>query len=110
MSSDPNVVLVVLDTARADEVLSTTPTVMPTVLELGSTGTTYQNAYAAAPWTLPSHGSIFTGTYPSKHGAHGNNTYLGDENRTLPEAFSESRYETLAVSNRSEERRVGKEC
>jgi arylsulfatase A-like enzyme len=91
--------MVVLDTARVDEVFSTTPTVMPTVSKLGSTGTTYQNAYAAAPWTLPSHGSIFTGTYPSKHGAHGNNTYLGDENRTLPEAFFESGYETLAVSN-----------
>jgi len=99
MTETPNVVVVVLDTARASDVLSTSPTVMPTLAEIGDAGTTYQNAVATAPWTLPSHGSLFTGTYPSKHGAHGDNMYLSDENRTLPEAFSDAGYETLAVSN-----------
>jgi arylsulfatase A-like enzyme len=99
MSVRPNAVLVVLDTARADDVLATTPTVMPNVSEIGDGGTTYENAYAAAPWTLPSHGSLFTGTYPSKHGANGNNMYLSDENRTLAEAFSSAGYDTLGVSN-----------
>jgi len=98
-SSNPNVVLVVLDTARAQDVLSTTPTVMPTVSELGAAGTTYRNAFATAPWTLPSHASLFTGAYPSKHGAHGDNTYLAEEYRTLAESFSDAGYETLGVSN-----------
>lgn len=99
MSSPPNVVMIVLDTARADDVLLASDPVMPTVSTLGSTGTTYPNAYATAPWTLPSHGSIFTGAYPSKHGAHGDNMYLSEENRTLAEAFSDAGYETLGVSN-----------
>jgi len=99
MPSRPNVVLVVLDTARADDVLSTAPPVMPTVSALGRAGTAYPNAFAAAPWTLPSHGSLFTGTYPSEHGAHGDNTYLSGANRTLAEAFSAAGYETLGVSN-----------
>ena len=99
MNSKPNVAIVVLDTARASDVLSSMPTVMPTLSEIGAAGTTYQNAFTTAPWTLPSHGSLFTGSYPSKHGAHGNNMYLSEGNHTLAEAFSEAGYETLAVSN-----------
>ena len=30
----------------------------------------YENAVSTAPWTLPSHASIFTGLYPIFHGAH----------------------------------------
>ncbi len=99
MSSNPNIAIVVLDTARAQDALFTTPTVMPTLRELGEDGTTYENAYASAPWTLPSHASLFTGTYPSKNGAHGDNTHLPSHNRTLAEAFASSGYETIAVSN-----------
>jgi len=99
MPATPNVVMIVLDTARADDVLSASPPVMPTVSEIGAAGTTYRNAFSTAPWTLPSHGSVFTGTYPSKHGAHGENLYLSETNRTLAEAFADAGYETLGVSN-----------
>ncbi len=99
MSSKPNVAIVVLDTARAHDALHSTPTVMPTLTDLGADGTTFDNAFASAPWTLPSHGSLFTGTYPSKHGAHGNNTHLPSKNKTLAEAFADAGYETIAVSN-----------
>ena len=99
MSRKSNVVVVVLDTARATDALSTSPTVMPTLSALGEKGTAYRNAFASAPWTLPSHASLFTGTYPSKHGAHGDHTYLDERHRTLPEAFAAGGYETLAVSN-----------
>ncbi|ELY54034.1 sulfatase [Natronolimnohabitans innermongolicus] len=91
-----NVVLVVLDTARAT---SCGPETTPTLHRLASEGTAFENAYAAAPWTLPSHASLFTGTYPSEHGAHGGYTYLDEELRTLPESFADSGYETIGVSN-----------
>jgi arylsulfatase A-like enzyme len=91
-----NVVLVVLDTARAESV---TPETMPTLSSLAETGTTFENAYSTAPWTLPSHASMFTGLYSSEHGAHGGHTYLDEELRTLPEAFSAAGYETVGVSN-----------
>jgi arylsulfatase A-like enzyme len=91
-----NVVLVVFDTARAKSVDSETT---PTLTTLASEGTSFENAFAAAPWTLPSHASFFTGLYPSEHGAHGGHTFLDEELRTLSEAFADAGYETVGVSN-----------
>jgi arylsulfatase A-like enzyme len=108
-----NVVLVVLDTARAKSVgvgpladdrfgssdgpLGSHPT--PTLTGLGAEGAAFRNAFATAPWTLPSHASVFTGTYPSEHGTHGGHTYLDDGLRTLPEAFADAGFRTVGVSN-----------
>lgn len=50
-----NVVLVVLDTARAT---STGPKTTPNLNRLAADGTHFDNAFATAPWTLPSHASI----------------------------------------------------
>ncbi|MDF9744720.1 sulfatase [Natrinema salsiterrestre] len=125
-----NVVLVVLDTARAKSVgMQSLPTdrpasgparagtgaapggrtasndgsadthPMPTLSRLAEDGTAFENAFATAPWTLPSHASFFTGTYPSEHGTHGGHTYLDDELRTLPEAFGDAGFQTVGVSN-----------
>ncbi len=91
-----NVVLVILDTARDKSVSRET---MPTLSSLAESGTAFTNAFGAAPWTLPSHASLFTGTYPTEHGAHGGHTYLDDSFRTLPEAFGAAGYETVGVSN-----------
>ncbi|SEW15011.1 Arylsulfatase A [Natrinema salifodinae] len=71
----------------------------PTLTRLADEGTAFDNAFATAPWTLPSHASFFTGTYPSEHGTHGNHTYLDDDLRTLPEAFADAGYQTIGVSN-----------
>ncbi|RZV11428.1 arylsulfatase A-like enzyme [Natrinema hispanicum] len=91
-----NVVFVVLDTARAKSVDAK---LMPTLTDLAEAGTAFENAFATAPWTLPSHASIFTGTYPSEHGTHGGHTYLDGDLRTLPEAFADAGFETVGVSN-----------
>ncbi|WP_049912474.1 sulfatase-like hydrolase/transferase [Natrialba hulunbeirensis] len=118
-STARNVVFVVLDTARAtsvgewptanarSQVLAedepaethgpTQPT--PTLCRLAETGTVFENAFATAPWTLPSHGSMFTGLYASEHGTHGGHTFLDPALRTLPEAFSDAGYETVGISN-----------
>ncbi|WP_254766810.1 sulfatase [Salinilacihabitans rarus] len=92
----PNVALVVLDTARARSVDERT---MPTLSALAEEGTAFDRAFSTAPWTLPSHASLFTGTYTSEHGAHGGHTYLDDSLRTVSEAFSAAGYETVGVSN-----------
>ncbi len=91
-----NVVLVVLDTARAKSV---GPETTPTLTSLATAGTTFENAFATAPWTLPSHASMFTGLYPSDHGTHGDSFSLNPELRTLPEAFAANGYQTLGISN-----------
>lgn len=101
MVDEPNVVLVVMDTARADLVDARFDgeEVTPNLSELAASGTRFTRAYSTAPWTLPSHASLFTGTYPSRHGAHADSERLGDDLRTLPAVFSEAGYDSIAVSN-----------
>ncbi len=117
-----NVVLVILDTARSKSVSAfstpsgadvgrTQPTEpqsshepdephpTPALSRLAREGTAFENAFATAPWTLPSHASLFTGLYPSEHGTHGDHTYLDPELRTLAEAFADADYQTIGVSN-----------
>ncbi|QLH76844.1 sulfatase [Halosimplex rubrum] len=94
-----NVVVVVMDTARYQDVFPEDETVAPTLESLAAEGASFDRAIASAPWTLPSHASLFTGTYPSKHGAHAGHKHLGDDLATLAEAFAGADYETVAVSN-----------
>jgi arylsulfatase A-like enzyme len=66
------ILLVVLDCARADR-LSTYGYPKPTSPNLDTfarEALVFKNCYAASSWTLPSHASLFTGLYPSEHGAH----------------------------------------
>ncbi|GAA0471498.1 sulfatase [Halococcus dombrowskii] len=97
--SRPNVVLVVMDTARACETVHERYDFLPELDRLAQTGTEYTETIASAPWTLPSHASLFTGTYPSKHGAHAGHKHLDKGLPTLAEAFQDGGYETVAVSN-----------
>jgi arylsulfatase A-like enzyme len=72
MPSDlPNIVLVVLDTARLDRFGCygyARPTT-PTVDSLARGGLRVETMVSNAPWTQPAHASLFTGLYPSQHGA-----------------------------------------
>lgn len=95
----PNVLLIVADTARVDDAYASNPTIMPTLQSLSSEGTRFTSAFASAPWTLPSHAGLFTGTYSSKHGAHGDHPRLESDFRTIAEAFAANGYETHAASN-----------
>ncbi|HEX9798686.1 MAG TPA: sulfatase [Thermoanaerobaculia bacterium] len=66
----PNVVLIVLDTARADRVLADASRFTSPYLDrLARDAVVYAGAHAVAPWTLPSHMSMFTGLLPGQHGA-----------------------------------------
>ena len=95
----PNVVLVVMDTARAVDTVPADADVTPALASLADSGTEFTRAYTSAPWTLPSHASLFTGLYTAAHGAHGGHTYLDPDHETLPEAFGSAGYETVGVSN-----------
>ena len=66
----PNVVLVVLDTVRDDHTAGGGGRrgLTPTLDGLAAEGTVFANAFANAPWTPPSHASMFTGMLPSEHG------------------------------------------
>jgi len=95
----PNVVLVVMDTARARETVPAASRITPTLASLAASGTEFTRAYTSSPWTLPSHVSLFTGLYTAAHGAHGGHTYFDADHETLPKAFQSAGYETVGVSN-----------
>ncbi len=65
-----NVLLIVLDTVRADGVSepASPRMVTPALASLASRGVRFRNARATAPWTLASHASLLTGRLPSEVG------------------------------------------
>jgi arylsulfatase A-like enzyme len=66
----PNVLLIVLDTLRADR-LSTYGYARPTTPfldEYAQRGVLFERAFANSSWTMPSHTSLFTGRFPFQHG------------------------------------------
>ena len=99
----PDVVLVVLDTVRAQDV-STYGYARPTapVLDaLAREGALFADATSPATWSLPSHASLFTGRYPSSHGAHGEHRFLDARFPTIAEALSQNGYETFCITANS---------
>lgn len=68
----PNVVLVVLDTARADafEPWGARPGSSPAIAQLARAGAAQPAALAPVGWTLPSHAALFTGLLPRDLGLH----------------------------------------
>jgi arylsulfatase A-like enzyme len=67
----PNVLLVTLDTTRADHLgaYGHQRDTSPHFDALAGEGTLYTRAYSTSSWTLPSHASLFTGKFPTSHGA-----------------------------------------
>ncbi len=97
----PNVVLIVMDTQRADRLGCyghTRPTT-PKIDAFAADAHLFENATSTAGWTLPSHASMFTGLFPSEHGTHRNHRWLDDGYVTMAEILDEADYQTVAFSN-----------
>ena len=64
----PNIVLIVMDTARAANFscYGYPETTTPNIDKIAKEGTLYNYAISPSTWTLPSHASLFTGLYPSE--------------------------------------------
>ncbi|MAE70737.1 MAG: hypothetical protein CME06_09740 [Gemmatimonadetes bacterium] len=91
----PSIVLISIDTLRADHLSCygyDRPT--PSIDSLAALGVLYENAHASAPWTLPSHVSLFTGLYPSSHGVVDTDRSLPPAIAQLPEALKRHGYRT----------------
>lgn len=87
-----------MDTARERDVFTDSDSVMPELENLASAGISYTSAFANAPWTLPSHGTLFTGQPPSVHGAHAKNKSFAVD-RTLAGELRKAGYQTVGISN-----------
>ncbi len=99
----PNIVLIGIDTLRADAVSSygsarpTTPHLDRLALE----GVRFADVVTVAPWTAPSFASIFTGLMPSRHGVVDRLTPLAEALTTLPERLRDAGWRTQAVAYKS---------
>lgn len=67
----PNLILIVLDTTRADRMSHDgyPRTTSPYIDAFSRDAVVYGQAHSVAPWTLPAHMSMFTGLLPGQHGA-----------------------------------------
>lgn len=99
--SKEKVIIILCDTLRAKSLIhygnerNTTPILNPIIDE---DFTVYNRAYAPAPWTIPSHLSLFTGLYPSQVMETRTSFNLAPIFKTLPELFKDSGYKTSAFS------------
>lgn len=96
---DHNVVILVLDTLRADHLgcYGYFRKTSPRIDKLSTQSVVFENAFASIPITLPSHVSILTGLYPQSAGLIYNYGYLSDRTKTLAKVLRQAGYKTGAV-------------
>lgn len=104
----PNLVLVVVDTVRGSDLVPSDR--LPGIRDIAARGLRFGRAISPAPWTLPAHGSLFSGWLPHRHGLTGDAAVVDghlrpvDERiaalswRWLPVSLAEAGYETFAAS------------
>lgn len=97
----PNVILIIIDAARQDHLscYGYHRQTSPFIDTLSKDSLFFKNAYASAPWTVPSHASLFTGLFPSEHKTQNDNLYLGKNIPTLPEILASNDYTTVGFSD-----------
>lgn len=112
----PNVVLVVIDTLRADRLplYGYPKETAPFLSKLAARGVVFEKAYSASSWTAPATASILTGLYPFQHGVvvglqakkrlirkhpHIRINRIPEDVTTLPEVFRRGGYSTFGFSD-----------
>jgi arylsulfatase A-like enzyme len=96
----PNVILVVLDTLRADHVSVNggRREITPAIERFAAGGLVFSRAYAQASWTVAATASLLTSLFPSQHGHRDSDTRLSEDARTLPELLHGAGFTTTAFS------------
>jgi arylsulfatase A-like enzyme len=111
----PNVLLLLVDTLRADRLgaYGAVPSPSPTLDRLAGDGLVFEEVASQAPWTLPSVASLFTGLLPRSHGVAGRSGspaasgapeppadahYLSDELDTIATRAQQAGVTTVGVS------------
>jgi len=109
-SADPNIVLIVIDTLRADHLpfYGYKKNTAPFLSKIASQSVVFENAFSASSWTAPATASIFTSLYPIQHGVI--RGYWASRNRkielhripekikTIPEVLKEKGYKTYGIA------------
>ena len=103
MPHTPNIIILLLDTARAQSFSGygyPRPT-SPHIDALAAESVVYEQAIAPGCWSLPSQVSLLTGMFPAKHGAHELHLSYAHGYAMLPEVLHEADYHTLGISPNS---------
>ena len=95
----PNLLLITIDTLRADHVgaYGATTGATPSLDALAAAGVRFDQVQTAVPLTGPSHATILTGQYPPAHGVRGNVVFtLGSKYPTIATLLKRQGYQTAA--------------
>ena len=97
----PNIIFLVLDTHRLERmsVYGYHKDTTPVLGDLSEGATVFDWGIATAPWTVPSHASMFTGLYPTVHQTNQSYATLPEQIPTLAEKLAANGYETVAFCN-----------
>lgn len=98
---EPNVVLIVMDTLRADRLSSYGygRNLTPNLTRLADRGVQYDRAYSTSSWTWPSTASMLTGLYPAQHGVVSNEACtLTRESESVAEVLQHRGFTTAGFS------------
>jgi arylsulfatase A-like enzyme len=95
----PNVILIAVDTLRADRLscYGYPETTTPRLDALAADGIRFAQAISSATWTRPAFASLFTGLTPARHGVRQRFAPLAPERRTLAEIFRAAGWVTHAI-------------
>ncbi len=95
-----NVLLITLDTTRADRLgaYGHRGAITPNLDALAAEGSLFSAATTSVPMTLPAHASLMTGSTPLQHRVKDNSGFiLAESARTLAESLGEHGYATRAI-------------
>ncbi len=97
-TTPPNIVLITVDTTRADRMgfLGSQRGLTPNLDRLAQQSVVFTRAYAQVPLTAPSHATILTGTYPQFHQVNNFGVWLAPDLPYAPEILRARGYHTAA--------------
>jgi len=93
----PNVLLISLDTTRADFLTFMDPETSEHMAALAERGTIFTQAISGSSWTLPSHAQMFTGMAPPYHGTESSDVAIDPLFPVLPEILRDHGFYTAGV-------------
>lgn len=99
-TAGPHVVLIVVDTLRADhlEQYGYGQQTSGALADFAATATRFEQAFAPSPWTTPSTATILSGLHPLRHGSTTHGAELGADVASLAELVSDAGWQTAGFS------------
>ena len=97
----PPIILLLLDSAGANRfsLYGHFRHTTPNLERMASEAAVYHYCFSNAPWTIPSHASLFTGLYPHEHQSVETLDGLPEGMMSLPEVLREQGYHTMGITN-----------